>query len=217
MEQKLTTQGLQSMELLLATRNRHKLAELEHFLGKFGIEVKSLYDFPEIGEIPETGETLAENAMIKARAGFSATGLATIADDTGLEVDALDGAPGVYSARYAGPEADFEANIAKLLDAMAEVSDEDRKASFRTAAVFLDEGHEIVAHGEVGGEITRQRFGSDGFGYDSVFYYPEKQKTFAQMSLEEKNLLSHRKRAFQKLLARLTREHDAFSTEQPID
>ncbi len=205
------------MDLLLATHNRHKVRELSHYLAKSGISVKSLYDFPEIGDIEETGSTLAENALIKARTGFKHTGLPTIADDTGLEVDALGGAPGIYAARYAGVHADFDANIDKLLAEMSAVPDGARQASFHTAAVFVDDAHEIVAHGKVTGEITRQRFGSQGFGYDPVFYYPEKGRTFAQMDLEEKNLLSHRKRAFEELLARLTLEHDAFSTEQPIE
>jgi len=126
------------MDRLLATKNRHKVQELGQYLGKFGIRIRSLHDFPEIGEIEETGDTLAANALIKARTGFKQTGLPTIADDTGLEVAALDGAPGIYAARYAGPEADFDANIDKLLAALRDVPEGARQAEFHTAELFGD-------------------------------------------------------------------------------
>jgi len=204
------------MELLFATNNRHKLEELTQVLEPYGINVHSLSEYPALQDIPETADTLVGNALIKAYAGFEHTGLPTIADDTGLEVDALDGAPGVHSARYAGADGNFDANIKKLLQALEHTPDNQRTARFRTAAVFVDQDHEIVARGEVAGEITRQRFGSQGFGYDPVFRVIETGRTFAQMSLEEKNELSHRQRAFTALLARLQGEHEAFSTEQPI-
>ncbi len=178
--------------------------------------IRSLSDFPEIGEIPETGTTLEENAFIKARAGFTQTGLPTIADDTGLEVDALKGAPGVFAARYAGKHASYEDNVTKLLAALEKVPQGKRTARFVTAAVFVDAGHEIVARGEVSGEITRHRIGAEGFGYDPVFFVPERGKTYAQMSLAEKNRLSHRQRAFHRLMEILVDQHAAFRTEQPI-
>jgi len=204
------------MELLLATQNPHKLEELRILLSEYGVHIHSLLDHPEIGPIDETGTTLAENALIKARTAFEITGLACIADDTGLEVEALNGEPGVYSARYAGENASYDENVEKLIDAMNTFPDHARGASFRTAAVYVDKDHEIIAHGEVAGEITRQRFGKQGFGYDPVFYVLERKKTYAQMSLDEKNQLSHRQRAFTDLLAQLRAKHPAFDMEQPI-
>ena len=204
------------MKLLIATQNKHKVEELTSILEPLGVEVVSLLEYPEIGEIVEDGDTLVANAMIKARAGFKHCGLPTIADDTGLAVDALDGAPGVYAARYAGEKATYDQNVQKMLDELKDVPDEQRQAQFQTAAVFYDGKESISALGEVPGLITTARQGDSGFGYDPIFYVPEKQKTYAQMDLAEKNQLSHRKRAFASLLDKLSQSHHAFKVE-PIN
>jgi XTP/dITP diphosphohydrolase len=184
---------------VLATANRDKAAEIEAIFGP-GVE---LLPRPEsVGEVEETGDTLEENARIKARALVGATGLPALADDTGLEVDALGGRPGVYSARFAGESATYAENVAKLLAEMAGV--QDRAARFRTVAVAVwPDGRELVAEGEVRGRITDIRRGTEGFGYDPVFVPEGTTRTFAQMTTEEKNSVSHRGRAFRALRSRL--------------
>jgi len=198
------------MKILLATQNAHKVDELIRLLEPFAIDVVSLLDFPEIGEIVEDGDTLEANAVIKAKAGYAHCGLPTIADDTGLAVDALNGAPGVYAARYAGENASYDDNVQKMLDEMKNVPEGQRQARFQTAAVFYDGSTTISAIGEVQGSICERRYGESGFGYDPIFFVPEKQKTYAQMDLAEKNQLSHRKRAFESLFKILTQTHQAF-------
>ena len=202
------------MKLLLATQNKHKVDELIRLLAPYDLEVVSLLDYPEIGDIIEDGDTLEANALIKARAGYKHCGLPTIADDTGLAVDALDGAPGVYAARYAGEHASYDQNVQKMLDEMLDVPETKRQAQFQTAAVFYDGEVTLSALGVVKGSITTQRQGDSGFGYDPIFYIPEKQLTYAQMGLAEKNTLSHRKRAFEKLLLNLQQTHHAFKAER---
>ncbi|MCF6238901.1 MAG: RdgB/HAM1 family non-canonical purine NTP pyrophosphatase [Candidatus Marinimicrobia bacterium] len=201
------------MKLLLATQNRHKVDELMRLLEPYDLEVVSLLDFPEIGEIVEDGATLAANALIKARAGYAHCHLPTIADDTGLAVDALNGAPGVYAARYAGENVTYDQNVQKMLDELQDIPADKRQAQFQTAAVFYDGETTITALGEVVGSITTERRGETGFGYDPIFFIPEKQKTYAQMSLSEKNQLSHRKRAFEALFKNLLQTHHAFKAE----
>ncbi|MDP8974910.1 MAG: RdgB/HAM1 family non-canonical purine NTP pyrophosphatase [Actinomycetota bacterium] len=183
------------MRFVLASANPHKAAEIAAILDGFEVLPRP----PEIPDVEETGETLEENARLKARALVDATGLAAVADDTGLEVAALDGAPGVHSARYAGVGATYAGNVAKLLGALD--GEEDRRARFRTVAIALfPDGREIVAEGVVEGEITTERQGSGGFGYDPVFApLGSDGRTFAQMSAAEKNALSHRGRAFRAL------------------
>ena len=187
------------MRIVIATHNPHKREELEQVLRDTlpeHIEVLTLGDVPEdVGEIEETGLTLQENSAIKARAVHFATGLPSIADDTGLEVRALQGAPGVYSARYAGPEATYDDNVRKLLAEMQGVVD--RSARFVTSICFVDEdGEEFFFEGTVDGWITDERRGSAGFGYDPVFAPMETGgRTFAEMSTDEKNAVSHRGRA----------------------
>lgn len=203
------------MKLLLATQNKHKVEELTSLLEPYGFDLHTLLDYPELGEIVEDGDTLEANATIKAKAGYQHCGLPTIADDTGLAVDALDGAPGVYAARYAGENVTYDQNVQKMLDELNGVPDDKRQAQFQTMAVFYDGKETIAALGEVEGFITSEREGDSGFGYDPIFYHPEKQKTYAQMSLEEKNQLSHRKRAFEKLLNKLSKTHQAFKSELP--
>ena len=187
------------MEILLATANRDKGVELGNLLHPLGIRIRTLLDFPGIEQIEETGETLEENARLKAYAGLKLSGLPTIADDTGLEVMALSGAPGVYSSRYAGEDASYADNVRKLLAAMNRVPDDQRQGRFVTVAAYVDKTLEIVASGEVAGQITRQPQGDGGFGYDPVFLVNEMNKTYAEMSLEEKNKISHRAKALKKL------------------
>ncbi len=201
------------MKLLLATQNKHKVEELTRLMQPYAVEVVSLLEYPEIGEIIEDGDTLEANALIKARAGYAHCGIPTIADDTGLAVDALDGAPGVYAARYAGENATYDDNVKKMLNELSGIPEDRRQAQFQTAAVFFDGSETMIGRGEVPGMITMERQGDSGFGYDPIFYIPEKQKTYAQMDLEEKNILSHRKRAFAHLIDQLSQTHSAFKVE----
>ncbi|MBM3318910.1 MAG: RdgB/HAM1 family non-canonical purine NTP pyrophosphatase [Candidatus Eisenbacteria bacterium] len=182
--------------LVFASRNADKIAELRHALAGLPLSVRGAADIPGVPEVEETGATLAENALLKARAVAAATGALALADDTGLEVDALGGAPGVASARFAGPEQDYARNLALLLERMRRVPDGERGARFRTVvAIRFPEGREVLAEGVCEGRILRARRGSGGFGYDPLFWLPVRGKTFAEMSLEEKNLVSHRGRA----------------------
>jgi XTP/dITP diphosphohydrolase len=184
---------------VLATANRDKAAEIEAILGP-GVELVPRPD--SVGEVDETGETLEANARLKAQALVDATGLPAIADDTGLEVHALDGRPGVYSARFAGPDATYADNVARLLQEMAGVAD--RRARFHTVALALwPDGHEVVAVGSVEGRIAAEARGGNGFGYDPVFEPVGTSRTFAEMSAEEKNAVSHRGRAFEALAQKL--------------
>ncbi len=187
------------MKILLATANKGKVIELEGMLAGMDITVLSLSDFPDFPEIEETGTTFAENAYLKARKAAEITGLVSLADDSGLEVDALNGEPGVYSARYAGEPKSDERNIDKLLEQLEGVSESQRGARFRCSlAVVVPGGQEFLTEGTVEGRILLGRQGSGGFGYDPVFYLPESEKTMAELSLEEKNRISHRAEAFRK-------------------
>lgn len=183
------------MKLLIATKNKGKAAEFEKLLSPHGYEIKTLLDFPEIGEIVENGNTFESNALIKAKALYDATGIACIADDSGLCVDALDGAPGLLSARYAGEKATDDANIDLLLENMKDC--EDRNAKFVCAICHYDGKDQEIFMGECHGKIGYERQGDNGFGYDPIFIY-ENGKTFAQMTSEEKNEISHRARAIKK-------------------
>ena len=187
------------MQIVLATHNKGKMSEINSLLSS-SYEVLTLDHFPDIKEIPETGKTLKENAFIKARTVFEMTGLPSLADDTGLEVEALGGEPGVFSARYAGEQASYQDNCEKLLKNMMRVPKEDREAKFRTVIAYKDDNRELSCDGSVKGEIAQSPKGSFGFGYDSVFYYPPLEKTFAELSEEEKNSISHRGRALRKFL-----------------
>jgi XTP/dITP diphosphohydrolase len=186
------------MKITLATHNLHKREELSSLVGNI-LEIELLPDdFPEI---PETGTTLEENAKIKARAVYEKIGHPTIADDTGLEVEALHGAPGVYTARYAGEKATYEDNCLKLLHELGE--EKNRRAEFITVICFINEqGREFLFRGNVSGKITEAPRGTKGFGYDPVFEPIESGgKTFAEMNSDEKNELSHRGRAMAKFLS----------------
>jgi len=184
-------------ELVLATRNRHKGEELAALLGDLGIGIRTLDEFPEVPDVIEDGETCEANAIKKARAVSKATGLMAVADDTGLEVDALGGRPGVYAARYAGEQATYEDNWRKLLQELSGVPRKHRTARFMTvAAMALPSGEVQVTTGQLEGVISEEPAGARGFGYDPVFFVPELGKTLAELSAEEKNRISHRAKAF---------------------
>ena len=187
------------MKIVLATHNHDKEIELQHSLRGLDVDICSLSEYPDIGDIEETGTTLLENSLLKAHTVHDRTGLPAIADDTGLEVDALDGAPGVYSARFAGLNATYDDNVNKLLSVMEDVSDDMRSARFRTVISFVDEIQELWTEGFIEGRITEDPRGNMGFGYDPVFYVPRLEKTFAELSTAEKNKISHRGLALQKL------------------
>ena len=187
------------MKIILATHNRDKEKELQISLKGMNIEVISLFDFPEIGDIEETGTTLFENSLLKSRLVFRKTGIPTIADDTGLEVDFLNGAPGVYSARYAGNNVSYKDNVNKLLIELNGIPSEKRTARFRTVITFVDENQEMSTEGHIDGIISESIKGDGGFGYDPIFFVPHLGKTFAELSSIEKNKISHRGIALQKL------------------
>ena len=191
------------MKIVIATHNKDKYKELHFGLKSLDINLKSLFDFPDIGEIIEDGDTLKENALIKARTVFKMTSLPSISDDTGLEVDALNGAPGIYTARYAGENCSYLDNVNKMLHEMKDISNENRSATFKTVMAYVDGNVELTCEGIVKGTITRTIKGVGGFGYDSIFYSNEKKKTFAEMTIEEKNLVSHRSKAISNLKAEL--------------
>ena len=192
-----------SKKIVFATNNRHKLFEIQNLLGEH-FELLSLADIGFSGDIPEIQPTLEGNALDKARFILNRYHTPCFADDTGLEVEALDRRPGVFSARYAGSVADFgseekryEANVTKLLAELNGI--ENRAARFRTVIAYLDGNSEYLFDGIVNGQIIRERKGSGGFGYDPVFIPDGYNETFAEMSLSEKNKISHRARAFAKL------------------
>ena len=185
--------------LVLATRNEGKIAEFKTLFSGFPIEMKSLNDFGPIPDVVEDGKTFEDNAYKKAHFTAKVLGFPALADDSGLVVEALGGQPGVFSARYAGEGAGDEANILKLLKAMERVSD--RRAAFECViAIAVPRGPALVYSGRCEGEIARDRTGKNGFGYDPVFLYQPLGKTFAEMSQEEKNRVSHRGKAMTKLL-----------------
>jgi len=183
------------LQIVLATHNRNKMKEMSAILGHLSVELLTLDAFPEIGDIPETGDTLKENAFIKAKTVHQLTGLSALADDTGLEVDALNGAPGIYSARYAGPDATFDDNCQKMLKEMSGIPEEKRTARFRTVIAFVSEGEKEWVEGVVEGQILEDKRGVGGFGYDPIFYYSPLNKSFAELDSEEKNSISHRGKA----------------------
>ena len=186
--------------LVIASKNEHKIVEIVDVLESTGLDFELVRN-AEWPDVEETEQTLEGNALLKARAVRAHTGLAVVADDTGLEVDALGGAPGVVSARYAGEDATYDDNVAKLLEAMD--GREDRTARFRTVMVLIDDdGSELVVEGVMEGEITHERRGTNGFGYDPVFLVGE--RTFAEMTTPEKNEISHRAKALRALAAAVT-------------
>lgn len=192
------------MRLVVASFNPDKLRELVELLERPGLTLAGLAEFAGAMAPDETGATLLDNARLKARAAADHTGLPAIADDTGLEVDALDGAPGVRTARFAGPTATYADNVRHLLAALRGVPGERRGARFRTVCVArFPDGTERVGEGVLEGRITESSRGSQGFGYDPVFEVPELGRTLAELSAREKHALSHRARAIQDLARRL--------------
>ncbi|MCX5722971.1 MAG: XTP/dITP diphosphatase [Nitrospirae bacterium] len=184
-------------ELVLATRNRNKVSELVALLGDVGLTIRGLDEFPGAPDVVEDGLTCEANAVKKAKAIAEFTGLPAVADDTGLEVDALGGRPGVYAARYAGEGATYEDNCRKLLQELTGLSQERRTARFVTvAAIALPSGDIRVAQGTLDGVIAAEASGTLGFGYDPLFFVPELGKTLAQLSADQKNRISHRAKAF---------------------
>jgi XTP/dITP diphosphohydrolase len=187
-------------ELVLATRNRNKVIELVALLGDLGITIRTLDEFPDAPDVVEDGDTCEANAVKKARVIAEFTGLPAVADDTGLEVDALGGRPGVYAARYAGKDATYEDNCRKLLRELMGVPREQRTARFLTvAAIALPSDGIRVARGTLEGVIAEEASGTLGFGYDPLFQIPELGKTLAQLSADQKNTISHRAKAFAKV------------------
>ena len=193
------------MKLVFATNNKHKLQEVRDIVGN-RVDVLSLNDINCHDDIPETADTLQGNALIKARHIYDKYGLNCFADDTGLEVEALDGAPGVYSARYAGEECDSEANMLKLLKNLT--GKNNRNAQFRTVIALVINGEEKLFNGIVKGTISDEKRGDSGFGYDPIFIPEGYTESFAQMSGEMKNSISHRFRATKQLSDYLKENYD---------
>ena len=194
------------MKIVIATRNRHKAVELQTLLHGAEYDAVRLDEIDPDGKIPEveeTGTTFKENALLKAHAIAKATGLPSVADDTGLEVDALGGAPGIFSARYAGENCTYEDNVKKLLRELSDVADDRRTARFKTVAVYVHKETELSAEGVVEGVITEKAEGFGGFGYDPVFSVWDMKKTYAQLADEEKNRVSHRGKAIRSLIEKL--------------
>jgi XTP/dITP diphosphohydrolase len=192
-----------SVQLVLATRNAKKLAELDRLLASAGLDVEILGSdaFSDLPEIEETGSTFAENSLIKARAVAAHTGLIAIADDSGLCVDALDGQPGIYSARWAGPGATDESNLDLVLEQIRDVEPAQRTAHFAcAAALVLPSGEEYVVQGQVDGVLLTQRRGVGGFGYDPIFLPDGFEITTAEMTSDQKDAISHRGQAMRALV-----------------
>jgi len=191
-------------EVLIATNNKGKAKDFEVLFRPLGITVLTLQDIEESIDVEETGTTFVENAVLKAETVTNLLGKVVIADDSGLEVDALNGEPGVYSARYAGEPSDDEANIDKLLANLVEVPETARQARFRCVLAIAGPTIETTTYsGSCEGFITDQRQGTNGFGYDPIFYVPSKEKTMAELSAEEKSAISHRGAALAQLKVRL--------------
>jgi XTP/dITP diphosphohydrolase len=189
--------------LILATRNTYKIVELRSILSDAGLDVELVGAdaYPEVPDVEETGVTFAENALLKAHALARATGHPAVADDSGLCVDVLGGAPGIFSARWSGSHGDDRANLALLLDQLSDVPDEHRAAHFACAAVLaLPDGTERVVEGRLRGTLRREPAGANGFGYDPILQPDGDTRTCAEMTPEEKNAISHRGKAFRELV-----------------
>ena len=200
------------MEIILATHNLDKCKELQASFNNTKIKVITLKDFPEIGDIVEDGDSLEANAFIKSRTVFHKTGIPTISDDTGLFISALNGEPGIFSARYSGENCSYADNVNKVLIKMNNIDISLREATFKTVVTYVSKDLELVAEGSVKGIITKKPKGNKGFGYDPIFYVPELQKTFAEMDINEKQKISHRSRAIDNL-QKLFRENKLFSNK----
>ncbi|MGD8112814.1 XTP/dITP diphosphatase [Vibrio sp. TRT 17S01] len=195
-------------KIVLATGNQGKVREMADLLSDFGFDVLAQSEFA-VSEVAETGTTFIENAIIKARHATKETGLPAIADDSGLEVDYLKGAPGIYSARYAGEDATDQQNLEKLLDAMKDVPEEKRSARFHCVLVLMRHENDptpLVCHGQWEGRILTEAHGENGFGYDPVFFVPEDNCASAELEPTRKKQLSHRGKALKKLFAALSEQ-----------
>lgn len=190
------------MKFLIASNNAHKIKELNEILNALGVETVKPKDLGICCEVEETGTTFEENSMLKAKNGYALSGLPTIADDSGLAVDALDGRPGIYSARYAGEDATDAQKIEKLLGELKGVTN--RSAKFVSAVAFYCEDESFTVLGECKGSIANEPKGENGFGYDPVFVPENYTESYAQISSEEKNRISHRARALIKFKERIT-------------
>ena len=191
-------------QLLAATTNKKKLQEIRELFAGFPVKLLSLSDLPSWKEVPETGKTFKDNAVLKASGYAAQSGLLTLGEDSGLSCDALEGAPGVYSARFAGEPCNDQANNAKLLKLLEKIPDNCRGAHYTSAiALALPDKLIGVVEGEVHGVISRELRGSEGFGYDPLFFYPAYGKTFGEVSAGMKHQISHRARALEKAKALL--------------
>lgn len=191
-------------QILIATKNMGKINEFKHMMERYEIEVLSLLDINYEPEIEETGSTFEANALIKAREIATQYKVMTIADDSGLEIDALEGRPGVFSARYAGSARSDDANMDKVLSEMKDISESERQARFVCVLAVVDnEGCEFTVRGECEGLILDEKRGMSGFGYDPIFYVPRLGKTMAELSKDEKSAISHRGNAFKILEERM--------------
>ena len=191
-------------KIVIASSNKYKVSEISIKIQKFYDEILSLKDFPEIGEIIENGKTIEENSFIKSRTAFHHTNIASIADDTILEVDKLNGEPGLFTARYAGQNASYEDNMAKLLQKLDDIDDDLRTARFRTIISFVDGINDFYVEGVMEGKILKSKVGNNGFGYDPIFYSTEFDLSLAEMDSDVKNQVSHRGIAIQKFIKKIS-------------
>ena len=195
------------MKIVLATNNIHKIKEIKKILNHPKLEILTLNDFSNFPKINETGKTLEENAILKASTVYNFTKMISLADDSGLEVDYLNGAPGVISARFAGKGCSFKDNNLKLLKLLRDVPKSKRKATFRcVVAIAFNKNKVELVEGKIRGVIAEKEIGKNGFGYDPVFYIAKLKKTFAQLNSKQKNQISHRGQAFKKTLKVLLKE-----------
>ena len=190
-------------KIVIASSNKHKVSEISSKIQPFFDEILSLKDFPKIGEIIEDGNTIEENSIIKSRACFNFSKIASVADDTILEVDALNGDPGLYTARYAGDKATYEDNMKKLLKNLEGIEMHLRTARFRTIISYVDGMNDFHVEGVIEGKITNRKLGTNGFGYDPIFFSEKFNMTLAQMNTEQKNQISHRGLAIKNFVTKI--------------
>jgi len=190
-------------KIVIASANNHKVSEISIKIQPFFDQILSLADFPEIGEIIEDGNTIEENSFIKSKAAFEYTKIASVADDTILEVDALNGDPGLFTARYAGENATYEENMTKLLEQLDGIEDSARTARFRTIISYVNGEDDFHVEGIIEGKILNNRVGNNGFGYDPIFYSTEFNLSLAEMDSDLKNRISHRGLAIEKFVSKI--------------
>ena len=190
-------------KIVIASANNHKVSEISIKIQPFFDQILSLADFPEIGEIIEDGNTIEENSFIKSKAAFKYTKIASVADDTILEVDALNGDPGLFTARYAGENATYEENMTKLLEQLDGIEDSARTARFRTIISYVNGVDDFHVEGIIEGKILNNRVGNNGFGYDPIFYSTEFNLSLAEMDSDLKNKISHRALAIEKFVSKI--------------